>query len=148
MPISQKLLPPSDMFGHSPRPRRTPTPITMPIRKPIGSLTQTPMRTQPVALKHTQHYSSISQTHPLCKSVGPARQTAQTMSHPVPPLVVNHIRTLYWQIQHITYLNTCHLVLGRSAPPLNGFLFDSPLPTSLQDRNRFIINSTPISYLT
>jgi|GEM_PF-3032126 len=56
---SQKLLPTPNMVGQTYRHRRTPTPITTPIRKTIHTLTQTPMRTQPVALKHTQHHSRI-----------------------------------------------------------------------------------------
>jgi hypothetical protein len=110
MPISQKLLPTPNMVGQAYRHRRTPTPITTPRRTILSTLTQTPMRTQPVALKHTQHHSRIPQTHPLRKRVRLARQTVQTIpQHPVQPLPVNHIRTLYRRTQHTTHRHTHYL---------------------------------------
>jgi len=107
MSIGQKLLPTPNMVSQPDRHRRTPTPITTPLRKVINKRTQTPMRTQPVALKQTQHHCRIPQTHPPRKSVGLARQTVQTIpQHPVQTLAVNHLRTIHRRPQHTTRLNT------------------------------------------
>ena len=68
------------------------------------------MRTQPVALKHTQHHSRIPQTHPLRKRVRLARQTVQTIpQHPIQPLAVNPIRTRNRRTQYTQHLHTHHL---------------------------------------
>jgi hypothetical protein len=107
MPIGQKLLPTPNMVGQTYRQRRTPTPITTPRRTILSTLTQTPMRTQPVALKHTQYHSRIPQTHPLRKRVRLARQTVQTIpQHPIQPLAVNPIRTRNRRTQHTTHRHT------------------------------------------
>lgn len=120
MPIGQKLLPTPNMIGQTYRHRGTPMPITTPRRTILSTLTQTPMRTQPVALKHTQYHSRIPQTHPLRKRMRLARQTVQTIpQHPVQPLPVNHIRTLYRRPQHTTHRHTHH-----------------PAPTTTLDRLR------------
>jgi hypothetical protein len=120
MPIGQKLLPTPNMIRQTYRHRRTPMPITTPRRTILSTLTQTPMRTQPVALKHTQYHSRIPQTHPLRKRMRLARQTVQTIpQHPVQPLPVNHIRTLYRRPQHTTHRHTHH-----------------PAPTTTLDRLR------------
>jgi hypothetical protein len=141
------------MIGQTYRHRRTPTPITTPRRTILSTLTQTPMRTQPVALKHTQYHSRIPQTHPLRKRMRLARQTVQTIpQHPVQPLPVNHIRTLYRRPQHTTHRHTHHpapdkgtslgFAVGRGRPLFA--LTPSPSPT-LWERGVGARGSAPCS---